>query len=255
MSGRFESHTKQGATEVHLSRVRPPHCPLGRRSWQSYTEWVECRGHSLLCDRMLFLLRSQEQINHFHFQYYRGGVYFFFLFLYNASNALFLCFFTLHARCVCGTIPYITQALLPSRWTPAFPRWASCSSQFGTWTTLVASSSAPLKAWRAWRRAPRPRRPSTLSEHNDISITYHNLKLLCQAWWKIKAFSNISIEMFMQCMKLFFFLRAETKPEMVKTEMGPPPSPASTCSDTSSIASSASLPYSTYCCTHNVFSV
>uniref|UniRef100_A0A8C9XR29 E3 ubiquitin-protein ligase UBR5 n=1 Tax=Sander lucioperca TaxID=283035 RepID=A0A8C9XR29_SANLU len=32
-------------------------------------------------------------------------------------------------------------------------------------------------------------------------------------------------------------------PELVKTEMGPPPSPASTCSDTSSIASSASLPY------------
>lgn len=39
--------------------------------------------------------------------------------------------------------------------------------------------------------------------------------------------------------------RTETKPELVKTEMGPPPSPASTCSDTSSIASSASLPYST----------
>lgn len=38
--------------------------------------------------------------------------------------------------------------------------------------------------------------------------------------------------------------RAESKPELVKTEMGPPPSPASTCSDTSSIASSASLPYS-----------
>lgn len=40
-------------------------------------------------------------------------------------------------------------------------------------------------------------------------------------------------------------LRTESKPELVKTEMGPPPSPASTCSDTSSIASSASLPYST----------
>lgn len=38
--------------------------------------------------------------------------------------------------------------------------------------------------------------------------------------------------------------RTESKPELVKTEMGPPPSPASTCSDTSSIASSASLPYS-----------
>ncbi|XP_045557810.1 E3 ubiquitin-protein ligase UBR5 isoform X20 [Salmo salar] len=38
-------------------------------------------------------------------------------------------------------------------------------------------------------------------------------------------------------------LRTESKPELVKTEMGPPPSPASTCSDTSSIASSASLPY------------
>lgn len=38
--------------------------------------------------------------------------------------------------------------------------------------------------------------------------------------------------------------RMESKPELVKTEMGPPPSPASTCSDTSSIASSASLPYS-----------
>ncbi|XP_039593137.1 E3 ubiquitin-protein ligase UBR5 isoform X2 [Polypterus senegalus] len=37
--------------------------------------------------------------------------------------------------------------------------------------------------------------------------------------------------------------KAENKPESVKTEMGPPPSPASTCSDTSSIASSASLPY------------
>lgn len=41
-----------------------------------------------------------------------------------------------------------------------------------------------------------------------------------------------------------FLLRTESKPELVKTEMGPPPSPASTCSDTSSIASSASLPYS-----------
>uniref|UniRef100_A0A9J8AZF7 E3 ubiquitin-protein ligase UBR5 n=1 Tax=Cyprinus carpio carpio TaxID=630221 RepID=A0A9J8AZF7_CYPCA len=37
--------------------------------------------------------------------------------------------------------------------------------------------------------------------------------------------------------------KTESKPELVKTEMGPPPSPASTCSDTSSIASSASLPY------------
>uniref|UniRef100_A0A8C9R671 E3 ubiquitin-protein ligase UBR5 n=1 Tax=Scleropages formosus TaxID=113540 RepID=A0A8C9R671_SCLFO len=37
--------------------------------------------------------------------------------------------------------------------------------------------------------------------------------------------------------------KTENKPESVKTEMGPPPSPASTCSDTSSIASSASLPY------------
>ncbi|KAL4629964.1 E3 ubiquitin-protein ligase UBR5 isoform X5 [Arapaima gigas] len=37
--------------------------------------------------------------------------------------------------------------------------------------------------------------------------------------------------------------KTESKPESVKTEMGPPPSPASTCSDTSSIASSASLPY------------
>uniref|UniRef100_A0A8C1B416 Ubiquitin protein ligase E3 component n-recognin 5 n=1 Tax=Cyprinus carpio carpio TaxID=630221 RepID=A0A8C1B416_CYPCA len=41
-------------------------------------------------------------------------------------------------------------------------------------------------------------------------------------------------------------IKTESKPELVKTEMGPPPSPASTCSDTSSIASSASLPYSTY---------
>ncbi|KAJ8386321.1 hypothetical protein AAFF_G00175170 [Aldrovandia affinis] len=38
-------------------------------------------------------------------------------------------------------------------------------------------------------------------------------------------------------------IKTESKPESVKTEMGPPPSPASTCSDTSSIASSASLPY------------
>ncbi|XP_063054958.1 E3 ubiquitin-protein ligase UBR5 isoform X5 [Engraulis encrasicolus] len=37
--------------------------------------------------------------------------------------------------------------------------------------------------------------------------------------------------------------KTESKPELVKTEMGPPPSPASTCSDASSIASSASLPY------------
>lgn len=43
---------------------------------------------------------------------------------------------------------------------------------------------------------------------------------------------------------MFFPSRTESKPELVKTEMGPPPSPASTCSDTSSIASSASLPYS-----------
>lgn len=43
---------------------------------------------------------------------------------------------------------------------------------------------------------------------------------------------------------LAFLRRTESKPELVKTEMGPPPSPASTCSDTSSIASSASLPYS-----------
>lgn len=43
---------------------------------------------------------------------------------------------------------------------------------------------------------------------------------------------------------LAFPCRTESKPELVKTEMGPPPSPASTCSDTSSIASSASLPYS-----------
>lgn len=45
-----------------------------------------------------------------------------------------------------------------------------------------------------------------------------------------------------------FLLRTESKPELVKTEMGPPPSPASTCSDTSSIASSASLPYSKLAC-------
>lgn len=45
------------------------------------------------------------------------------------------------------------------------------------------------------------------------------------------------------CPVLLF--RMESKPELVKTEMGPPPSPASTCSDASSIASSASLPYST----------
>ncbi|XP_063307254.1 E3 ubiquitin-protein ligase UBR5 isoform X1 [Pelobates fuscus] len=37
--------------------------------------------------------------------------------------------------------------------------------------------------------------------------------------------------------------KPESKPEPVKTEMGPPPSPASTCSDASSIASSASMPY------------
>uniref|UniRef100_UPI00358E0F24 E3 ubiquitin-protein ligase UBR5-like isoform X5 n=1 Tax=Myxine glutinosa TaxID=7769 RepID=UPI00358E0F24 len=37
--------------------------------------------------------------------------------------------------------------------------------------------------------------------------------------------------------------RLEPKQDNVKTDMGPPPSPASTCSDTSSIASSASLPY------------
>uniref|UniRef100_S4RBH7 Ubiquitin protein ligase E3 component n-recognin 5 n=1 Tax=Petromyzon marinus TaxID=7757 RepID=S4RBH7_PETMA len=36
---------------------------------------------------------------------------------------------------------------------------------------------------------------------------------------------------------------SEQKQDNVRTEMGPPPSPASTCSDTSSIASSASLPY------------
>ncbi len=45
---------------------------------------------------------------------------------------------------------------------------------------------------------------------------------------------------------LVLVVRTESKPELVKTEMGPPPSPASTCSDTSSIASSASLPYSMY---------
>uniref|UniRef100_S4RBG7 Ubiquitin protein ligase E3 component n-recognin 5 n=1 Tax=Petromyzon marinus TaxID=7757 RepID=S4RBG7_PETMA len=37
--------------------------------------------------------------------------------------------------------------------------------------------------------------------------------------------------------------KSEQKQDNVRTEMGPPPSPASTCSDTSSIASSASLPY------------
>lgn len=41
-----------------------------------------------------------------------------------------------------------------------------------------------------------------------------------------------------------FYFRPESKQEPVKTEMGPPPSPASTCSDASSIASSASMPYS-----------
>lgn len=41
-----------------------------------------------------------------------------------------------------------------------------------------------------------------------------------------------------------FYSRPESKQEPVKTEMGPPPSPASTCSDASSIASSASMPYS-----------
>lgn len=41
-------------------------------------------------------------------------------------------------------------------------------------------------------------------------------------------------------------LRPESKQEPVKTEMGPPPSPASTCSDASSIASSASMPYSKF---------
>lgn len=47
-------------------------------------------------------------------------------------------------------------------------------------------------------------------------------------------------------MNYFFLwnLRPESKQEPVKTEMGPPPSPASTCSDASSIASSASMPYS-----------
>ncbi|XP_069477553.1 E3 ubiquitin-protein ligase UBR5 isoform X1 [Ambystoma mexicanum] len=38
-------------------------------------------------------------------------------------------------------------------------------------------------------------------------------------------------------------IKLECKQEPVKTEMGPPPSPASTCSDASSIASSASMPY------------
>uniref|UniRef100_A0A6Q2Y8Z3 Ubiquitin protein ligase E3 component n-recognin 5 n=1 Tax=Esox lucius TaxID=8010 RepID=A0A6Q2Y8Z3_ESOLU len=47
-------------------------------------------------------------------------------------------------------------------------------------------------------------------------------------------------------------IKAESKPELVKTEMGPPPSPASTCSDTSSIASSASLPYSMSCLSNAV---
>ncbi|KAJ8785121.1 hypothetical protein J1605_007677 [Eschrichtius robustus] len=40
--------------------------------------------------------------------------------------------------------------------------------------------------------------------------------------------------------------KPESKQEPVKTEMGPPPSPASTCSDASSIASSASMPYSKF---------
>lgn len=53
---------------------------------------------------------------------------------------------------------------------------------------------------------------------------------------------------------LSFLRRTESKPELVKTEMGPPPSPASTCSDTSSIASSASLPYSTLACLLHFFS-
>lgn len=53
---------------------------------------------------------------------------------------------------------------------------------------------------------------------------------------------------------LSFLCRTESKPELVKTEMGPPPSPASTCSDTSSIASSASLPYSTLACLLHFFS-
>lgn len=50
----------------------------------------------------------------------------------------------------------------------------------------------------------------------------------------------------MLTVELVLVVRTESKPELVKTEMGPPPSPASTCSDTSSIASSASLPYSMY---------
>lgn len=73
------------------------------------------------------------------------------------------------------------------------------------------------------------------------SLTKINLSL------KNKPFDRFLIFLFpndKEC--LIYNCRPESKQEPVKTEMGPPPSPASTCSDASSIASSASMPYSKF---------
>lgn len=64
-------------------------------------------------------------------------------------------------------------------------------------------------------------------------------------FWKYALFAKHLLCDLPDCKDNFTFcLRPESKQEPVKTEMGPPPSPASTCSDASSIASSASMPYS-----------
>lgn len=74
----------------------------------------------------------------------------------------------------------------------------------------------------------------------NISFVYKN-KL--ESW---KSFDKFIIYFPNYKENLISNLRPESKQEPVKTEMGPPPSPASTCSDASSIASSASMPYSKF---------
>lgn len=121
-----------------------------------------------------------------------------------------------------------------------FPKWASCWSPSGTWTTVAGSSYARQRASRTWRRPLRPRKSSEFHsiEKNVVSFLIRIVFSVCVCVWIQR------LNSFKSSLYIALTHRTESKPELVKTEMGPPPSPASTCSDTSSIASSASLPYS-----------
>lgn len=157
-------------------------------------------------------------------------------------------------RCVWGVIPFTMLVQWPFLSVLGSPKWVCCWSLSGTWMTVAGFSCAHRKASRTWRRPLRPRKSSQFLfvETRSSPIWYpkyflnnifrgidsspFGVKPCRTSWIKSKIYLTV----------FALLLRTESKPELVKTEMGPPPSPASTCSDTSSIASSASLPYSMF---------